>query len=91
MQSPKVIADTLKLAGIGAFWDTVSPKKKAKSKLQADWNWLIRRRNQIAHEGDRMTSRKSGKNLRSISRNDVGWAMGFATGFVQIVEAAFPS
>lgn len=90
LQSPSVIADHLKLAGIESLWNTIEPNNEDRRVLKNELNELMKRRNQISHEGDRMTSRRSGKKLRSIDRNQVvGWIK-FAEELVRKVENAFP-
>ena len=90
LQSPSAIAETLKLAGIEALWDTIEPDKKKKEIMLAQLNSLVQRRNQIAHEGDRMTSRKSGKALRPIDRDQVHDWIALVVDIVVRVETAFP-
>jgi hypothetical protein len=90
LQSPSVIADQLKLAGIDSLWNTIEPNNEDRRKLLNQLNELIKRRNQISHEGDRMTSRRSGKKLREIDRDKVvGW-IEFAQDLVRKIENAFP-
>lgn len=90
LQSPIAIADALKLAGINALWDTIEPNTAAKKKLLGEFNELVKRRNQISHEGDREQSRKSGKKLREIDRGTLTDAMDFSKDLVSRVETAFP-
>jgi hypothetical protein len=90
LQSPSAITDALKLAGIDSLWDTIEPDKRNKAKLLEQYNALIKRRNQIGHEGDRMQSRKSGKKLRPIARTEVAGYVTFAKGLVGKIEGAFP-
>ncbi len=90
LQGPTAISDALKLAGIIAVWDTIEPDKKKRDALLKDLNLLVIRRNQISHEGDRMTSRTSGKKLRSISQNQVAQWIQYVEDLVARVEAAFP-
>jgi len=90
LQSPTAIADALKLAGIDALWDRIEPDKKRKEELLATHNTLVQRRNQISHEGDRMTSRRSGKALRPIDRTQVEDSIAFVEDLVRRIEAAFP-
>jgi len=90
LQSPVAITDALKLAGIDSLWDTIEPDKRNKAKLLEQYNALIKRRNQIGHEGDRMQSRKSGKKLRQIARGELAGYVTFAKTLVGKIEAAFP-
>ncbi|HKZ87120.1 MAG TPA: HEPN domain-containing protein [Anaerolineae bacterium] len=89
LQSPTAIAEALKLGGIENLWDTIEPDKNKKNVLLKELNLLIQRRNQISHEGDRMTSRRSGKILRRIDRAQVESWMTFVESLVQRVEKAF--
>lgn len=90
LQSPNAIAEALKLADIHSLWDTIEPNVADKTKLFDQLNALVKRRNQIAHEGDRETSRRSGKKLRSIDRQEVSEAIVFAKDLVHRIESAFP-
>jgi hypothetical protein len=90
LQSPSAIGEALKLAGITGVWDQIEPDNEKKSAMLEKFNSLIKRRNQIAHEGDREQSRKSGKKLRPIDRAFVDDAIKFTRELVQRVEIAFP-
>jgi restriction system protein len=90
LQSYDAIVDALKLAGIQSFWDTIEPNKTDKAQLLKDFNALIKRRNQISHEGDRETSRRSGKILRPVTRDEVVGYIKFVEDFVSRAETAFP-
>jgi restriction system protein len=90
LQSRTAIADAMKMAGIDALWDTIEPDKNNKNALLRDLDNLVKRRNQISHEGDRMTSRRSGKALRPITRADVEKWVKFVEDLVVKVENAFP-
>lgn len=91
MQSPNIIADALKYAGFEALWDRIEPDPQNKETLIKELNELIKRRNQISHEGDRMTSRRSGKQLREIKRDQVNDWIKFSERLVQKIEEAFPA
>jgi len=91
LQSYDAIVDALKLANIQTFWDTIEPNKSSKTQLLKDFNALIKRRNQISHEGDRETSRRSGKSLRSIDRDEVVSHIKFVEDLVSKAETAFPN
>jgi hypothetical protein len=90
LQSPSAIADALKLAGIESLWDRIEPNKTHKQNLHDQFNELVKRRNQISHEGDREQSRKSGKKLRTIKKDEIEKAIQFVENLVTKVEAAFP-
>jgi hypothetical protein len=90
LQSPTAIAEALKLAGYESLWDRIEPNKSHKQTLLERFNSLIKRRNQISHEGDREQSRRSGKKLRPIARDDVDTSIKFVQDLVGKVETAFP-
>lgn len=90
LQSPTAIADALKLAGYESLWDRIEPNKDHKKALLVEFNLLIKRRNQISHEGDREQSRGSGKKLRPIPRTTAVEAIAYVNRLVSRVETAFP-
>lgn len=90
LQSPLAIAEALKLAGIDDLWARIEPNSVHKAALLDKFNKLIRRRNQISHEGDREQSRHSGKKLRPINRKTVNDWIAFVEDLVSKVESAFP-
>jgi hypothetical protein len=90
LQRREAIADAMKLAGINDVWSTIEPDKEQRQKLFDEFDALVRRRNQIAHEGDRQHSRRSGKRLHPIDRKLLDDAITFATNLVAKVEVAFP-
>jgi hypothetical protein len=91
LQSPSEIADALKVSGIEDFWNRIEPKNRERSILFKQYNDLIRRRNQISHEGDRKKSRASGKSLNTITREEVGGYLDFSKGFIIKIEKVFPN
>lgn len=90
LQSPNAVAEALKLVGIQSFWDSIEPDKVKKGRLLKNLNALVNRRNKMAHEGDRLTSRRSGKRLRGISRRAVIACIKFAKDLINRVEQVFP-
>jgi hypothetical protein len=90
LQNPGAIAETLKLVGIQDFWNTIEPSNPNRDALLARLNELVKRRNQIAHEGDRLRYRSSGKALRPIIRDYVVQAVEFVKELVQKAENSFP-
>jgi hypothetical protein len=80
----------LKLAGIENLWDRIEPKKEHKTELLDQFSHLMKRRNQISHEGDREQSRRSGEKLRPISRNAVKQWIEYVETLVAKIEKAFP-
>ena len=90
LQKTEDIKDALKLVGVDDVWgksEPNSPKREAMLKCLRD---LTRRRNQIAHEGDRLPHRSGGKKERPIDRPYAEEAVKFARDLVQKIEAVFP-
>lgn len=90
LQSPNAIVEALKLIGISNFWNTVEPDSSARDALKTRLNNLVKRRNQIAHEGDRLRSRSSGKALRPITHDYAVQAIEFVKELVQKTEDSLP-
>lgn len=90
LQNREAIAEALKLAGITDLWPSVERDEVQRKKLLDDLAKLVKRRNQIAHEGDMATSRASGKRLRPISEEDLENAIAFVSDLIEKVEGAFP-
>jgi len=90
LQSPIDIADALKIIGIQSYWDKIEPDKKKRQVLRSKFNKLISRRNKISHEGDRLTSRSSGKKLRDIDRENILHWIKFAKDLIIKTEKEFP-
>jgi seryl-tRNA synthetase len=90
LQSPSAIAEALKLSGIENVWDRIAPNQAHRRALLDEFNKLVKRRNQISHEGDREQSRRSGKRLRPINRMTVKAWIDYVEDLVDKVEAAFP-
>ncbi len=90
LQSPEAIASALKLVDITRFWNTLEQANADREALLDRLNKLVKRRNQIAHEGDRLVSRRSGKKLRPISPEYTEQAIEFIRQLVDKIEAAFP-
>lgn len=89
LQSSNAIAEALKIVGIQSFWNTIEPDNSARDALLTCLNKLVERRNQIAHEGDRLQFRSSGKVLRPITRDDAVRAIEFVKDLVQKTEDGF--
>jgi hypothetical protein len=71
LQSPDRIAEYMRYIGIEQLWNKVEPDNIKRKKMLEKLNTIIRRRNQIAHEGDRLSGRSSGKRLRDIDVDEV--------------------
>lgn len=91
LQRKEAISDALKLVGIDAVWATIEPNTPAMKQMLEVMQGYIKRRNQVAHEGDRESSRKSGKKLRPIDRQYAEDCMKFVKGIVAKIEHAFPN
>ena len=89
LQRQEAINTAFKLVGIESLWATIEPNSPARDKLLSEMRGYIKRRNQVAHEGDRESSRKSGKKLRSIDRQYAEDCMKFAKNLVTKIEHAF--
>jgi HEPN superfamily RiboL-PSP-like protein len=90
LQSPSAIAEALKLCGIESLWDRIAPNPIHRRELLDKFDAMVKRRNQISHEGDREQSRRSGKRLRPINRKMVKAWIDYVEDLVAKVEAAFP-
>ena len=90
LQNPDAIASALKLVGIEDLWNTIEPVNPRRKVLLDRLETLVERRNQIAHEGDRLQHRSSGKALRPISYQQTTEEVEFVMQLVEEVERAFP-
>jgi hypothetical protein len=91
LQRPDAIVGALKLVGIIDYWNTIEPSNDDRVTLLAQLNELVNRRNQIAHEGDRLQSRASGKRLRPIDREYAAGGIEFVKTLVGTSEDRFPN
>ena len=91
LQTKDDIADALKVVGIENLWATVEPDTPQRNQLLKTLAEFVRRRNAIAHEGDRLQSRRSGKQLRPIERAYTYRCVQFVHDLVRRVEDEFPS
>lgn len=86
LQHPEKIADALGLIGVCKFWDEIAKAlKRAKKDLCDEIGAIVRRRNQIAHEGDLSQSKKARNQDRSIANKYVRDSI---TTLKQFVDAA---
>lgn len=90
LQRKEDIDKALKLVDIPPVWSTIEPIQTKQKAMIEEIRAMIRRRNQIAHEGDRGTSRKSGKRLRPINREQAERTLTFTKELVARIEKAFP-
>jgi len=91
LQRQDDITNALKMVGVDSVWATIEPNAPKRDTMLEQMKDLVRRRNQIAHEGDRESSRKSGKKLRGIDLTYAQSSMDFAQSLVQRIENAFPN
>ncbi|MBM9576210.1 hypothetical protein JWG45_03495 [Leptospira sp. 201903070] len=91
LQSQSAIAEALKLIGIEGFWDSIEKDSTKQKKLKDDFGALVKRRNQIAHEGDREASRGSGKKLRKITEEEIQSWIDWTKSFIHAVEKKHPT
>lgn len=78
LQQPDKIANGLALIGVAGFWANVAarmevPQEGVKSRLSQ----IVKRRNQIAHEGDVSQSRRTRNASREIDTSYVRQSLGF--------------
>ena len=90
LQTRQDIADALKIVGITDLWPIIEPNSTDRDELFKKLADFGRRRNAIAHEGDRKQFRSSGKKVRGIDREYAIDCMAFARDLVEKVEGAFP-
>jgi RiboL-PSP-HEPN len=91
LQRKDDIANALKMVGVDSVWATIEPDSPKRDAMLEEMREFIRRRNQIAHEGDRQSSRKSGKKLRGINRAFAQNTVDFSKELVRRIENAFPN
>ena len=91
LQRKEAISEALTLVGIDSVWATIEPNTPAMKQMLEEMQDFIVRRNQVAHEGDREPSRKSGEKLRAIDRRYAEECMNFAKNLVAKIEHAFPN
>jgi HEPN superfamily RiboL-PSP-like protein len=87
LQSPDRIAEYMRYVGVESLWNQVEPDNVKRRKLLEQLNDLIKRRNQIAHEGDRLSGRSTGKKLRSISLPEVQAWVTFVEHLVRTIDS----
>jgi hypothetical protein len=84
------IANALKVVGISDLWATIEPDSPKRDALFDEMAMFVKRRNQIAHEGDRESSRRSGKRLRDMDTTYAQSCIDFTKMLVDRIERAFP-
>jgi hypothetical protein len=91
LQNPDAIAGALKLVGMTDYWNRIEPNNRDREALLDQLNNLVKRRHQIAHEGDRLQSRRSGKRVRRITLAYAADAIDFIKALVDKTEYRFPN
>lgn len=87
-QQAKNIEDALGLIGIAKFWSSTATRMaRTPDDLKAELALQVKRRNQIAHEGDLSQSKKSRNKSRDITPKQVFDALRFLDGLVTHAEA----
>lgn len=87
LQQPSKIADALQLIGITGFWNSVagrmgSTQEDAKKELSA----IVKRRNQIAHEGDLSQSKKARNKPNDLTHGTTVLAINFVDSLARASE-----
>ena len=90
LQRKDDISQALRIVGIESLWATIEPNSPKREAWLKTFEGYVGRRNEIAHEGDRLKSRKSGKRLRPIDEAYAQQCADFAKDMVAKIEAAFP-
>ncbi len=90
LQRKEDIASALKIVGINELWATIEPDTPKRNVFLDQFSSYVTRRNQIAHEGDRLAHRNSAKKLRPINEKYVQDCIKFSRDLVQKIEKAFP-
>jgi hypothetical protein len=91
LQKADAIAAALKLVGIQDYWNNIEPDNSDPEALRKRLDGYVERRHRIAHEGDRLQSRRSGKRLRAITRGYAVETIDFIRDLVDKTEERFPS
>ncbi|PKN48140.1 MAG: hypothetical protein CVU59_00230 [Deltaproteobacteria bacterium HGW-Deltaproteobacteria-17] len=89
LQGMNQIADAMRLCGEEGFWGKVYPDKTIREQVLIELKEYGDRRNDIVHEGDRLSARNSGKVLRDIDLTFAQDCCRFVENLVTAVEQAF--
>ncbi len=90
LQKTEDIKDALRLVGIDDLWGKTEPDSPKREAMLTCLRDLTRRRNQIAHEGDRLAHRAGGKKVRPIDKTYAEQKVTFARDLIKKIETAFP-
>jgi hypothetical protein len=88
LQSKDQIADAMRMCGVEAFWEKVFPDAQQRREVLRQLRGFSDRRNDIVHEGDRLSARNSGKVVRAIDQTYATECRRFVVELVEAVEAA---
>lgn len=88
LQTSEKISDSLSLIGVSKFWDEVSKRMNMNKKdIEKDLKHFVKRRNQIAHEGDLSQSTRTRNKSLDIQPKTVNDALGFIKKLIEKSEA----
>jgi hypothetical protein len=88
LQTKDGISDAMRLCGVEGFWDAVYPDPDTRKRVLESLKDYGDRRNDIVHEGDRLSARNSGKALRAIDLDYARACRKFVAEIVDAVESA---
>lgn len=91
LQKKDDIAKALQLVGIDRLWATIEPHSPTRDEALRRLGEIVQRRNHIAHEGDRIHTRKAGKRLRPIDDAYVNDAIQLVKAVVFRIEHHYPN
>ncbi len=87
LQRPKAIKEALSMIGINNFWPTVACRMSEDPADVKKWvEWIVTRRNQIAHEGDLSVAKKTQNQDRTLPPKDCRWSIDFISRLVDSAE-----
>jgi len=87
LQQPDPIREALGLIGISDFWTRVAQRLgKEQRDLHKELSRIVKRRNQIAHEGDLSQSKKARNKSRTISHKEVERDIALIEEIIEIAE-----
>jgi RiboL-PSP-HEPN len=91
LQTRDDIRDALKLIGIDNVWTAIEPDQALRKAMLIQLREITKRRNQVAHEGDRLAHRSGGKKLRPIDKPYVERIIHNIKALVNRVERVSPN
>ncbi len=88
LQQPAQIAEALCLIGVSNFWKSVAKQMgQADQQICTHLTKIVKRRNQIVHEGDLNQSKKARNKSRPITHKEVEKSIALLKGIVSAAEA----